>query len=551
MPTNRPSLEEIYSATKAVVKKPSLDVLFKETRGGLLPTAIQAERRILTQPTALQRFAPPLLGLQTIGRAFQRGEAALAEPVMAAIRKKYPVFGEEPPAGNAFIRGISGRSFSPRTQWGQTEFGDVIEEAGRRALGVDIPDPLSAAGGLAIATLASGGLPAIAKAGAIPIRASQGAARQGAIRIAQGILKPTGKFAKRGSQIAEASLREGALRSSAKGTAEAAQTRIDKLLGEVDALAESSDVVADLKPAFRRVSATAKYWVGQGEPKRALDILSKVKDITTARGVTPTTEMSVSDVLKLRRAQDAALKRLKPGGGFWSETLPPGIEARQEFAGGLRKILGQAVPEIGAKNKRISNLIDVAKVAAKREGVTSRNNLLDIIDYFLVTAATKSHGAMPILAAKKLWQGSKALGARGLYKYSQLGKRILPTKASLPPSPKIPRQITGRLQPLMLEGEVAPKQLGVAREFGEGFTRSPLPSNIEELREAAAQKRLEDLLRMKKQEVKPIESIGQAVATQRKSLLRKFGINPFTGKMKWGKAKNAYEAALERLKSKR
>jgi len=262
----------------------------------------------------------------------------------------------------------------------------------------------------------------VAKSIPAMLRATQPAAKNAAIRIAQGILRPTGKFAKRSSKIAEASLQEGVLKSSAERTQKASQTLIDDLMSKVDDLAGKSTAYTELKPAFRRVAATAKYWIGQGKPDRAEKILTEVSNIAKAKRLTPSRVLSTKDILTLRRSEDEALKRLKPGGGFFSETVPADIEARQEFSGGLRKILGKASPEIGNINKRISSLIDVSKTAGKRTGVSSRNNLLDIVDYGLAAGSMANPKLSALLIAKKLFQAGKAGTAKGLYKYSKFGE---------------------------------------------------------------------------------------------------------------------------------
>lgn len=343
--------------------------------------------------------------------------------------------------------------------------------------------------------LAGPALKAVGKFGGMATRAAQSGARGTAINIARNILKPTGKFAKRGERIAESALEQGVLRSSVKRTAEKAQSRIDALMDQVDELANKAQGSANLKGAYRRVAAAAKYWMLQGKPERAEKILTEITNISKAKMLHPKRQMSIKGILNLRRSQDEALKRLKPGGGFYSETIPADIEARQEFAGGLRKILGQAVPEIGEKNRAISSLIDVKNVAGKRGGVSSRNEPLSLSDLGLLGVGAISPKAWAILAAKKLYQGGKAGVARGLYGFSKIGQRATP-KVSRFGSREIPIQqlLESPSAQGLLEGPSSVKGLEVSPRFGQGFERTATtPEDVFAGRAFHGPKQLEDL----------------------------------------------------------
>lgn len=587
------TLDDLFLATrKKSGSSQSLDDLFRATRKKSIPTAIAADRAIIRKPSALEVAVPPIGGLRTIGRAYARGEAAIAEPLLQKIRQKYPVFGEDTPVQD-MARGIKGESFSPRREGEQAELGDVVEEYGRRRFGVDVPDPVSSALGFAGMTALTAGTGALAKGGAALVGktavAAQGGARKGALRIAKGIMRPGGKYEKRAGAIAESALKEGVLRSSAERTSEAAQGKIDRIMQEVEEIAEKSTSFADLKPAFRRVAAAAKYWMSEGEPERAEAILRKMDDIATAKGLSPNQILSVPEILDLKRAQDAATKKLKPN-AFFADTNTPSIETRQELGGGLRKILGMAEPEIGSRNKRISNLIDVKNVSGKRGNVSSRNNALDIVDYGLTAASMKNKEVLPLLIAKKAWQGGKALTARGLYGFSQFGKktpritsRAIPdiiaedqrmlespaarallggskNTAAIGVSEKFgsgferqattPGEVFGRRAtrgPKQITGQ-SPKQLTTDPRYGEGFERiATTPEDVEAIRsaseEALKQRGIEEF---SKTLFKPEGVFGR----ERGITPKKFGLNPITGEHKQGKPTTAIQAALARLKKK-
>lgn len=114
---------------------------------GQIDSEVQEQRKIFKNKGVPSGFDT----LESVGQALTREEAAVADPLLSLIRRAKPRLGEEIEPGSSlqdFSRGAKGLSFSPRSEGRQAEFGDVIEEAGQRFLGVDVPDPVSAAGGL-------------------------------------------------------------------------------------------------------------------------------------------------------------------------------------------------------------------------------------------------------------------------------------------------------------------------------------------------------------------------------------------------------------------
>lgn len=366
------------------------------------------------------------------------------------------------------------------------------------------------------------------------IGGAQGAAREQAIRMAKNIIKPTGKYAARGEKIAETALEEGVLSSSVKKTAERAQGRINQLMDEIDELAASSDIQADLRPAFRSASASAKYWIKQGKPERAEKIISEIRNIAQAKRLSPNAPMSVSRLTALRRSEDEALKRLKPGGGFYSETLPADIEARQAFAGGMRKSIAKAVPEIGEKNKTVSRLIDVGKVAEKRSGVSGRNEALSLGDILLGAAGTISPKAWGLLVAKKAWQGVKGPTARALYGFSKIGAKPGAARSSMQFADEVIPEVVGKDVPQKLLFGGSRKLLPAPR--------TPITTSIPKA-EFGGPKQLRSPYYI---EQSPILFGEAGVSGNKVSMLKKMGINPFTGEMKYGKPSTTLQKALER-----
>lgn len=93
--------------------------------------------------------------------------------------------------------------------------------------------------------------------------------KSGGVRMAQNIIRPTGRYAKRGEQIAETALREGVLRSGARETAEAAASKIDPLMQEVDDIAASITDQMTAERGLKRMDALERWYVQRGSPERA------------------------------------------------------------------------------------------------------------------------------------------------------------------------------------------------------------------------------------------------------------------------------------------
>lgn len=355
-----------------------------------------------------------------------------------------------------------------------------------------------------------------------------------AVRIARNIIRPTGKYASRGKALAETSLEEGVLRHNSGGTAQASQEVIDNLMSQVDDLAKNSNIDVSMKPAFQRAAAAAKYWISEGKPDRASKILKEIQNLATAKGINSQTSLPASRFLNVRRSGDAALKKLTPGGGFFSQTVPPGVEGRQEFLGGMRRALGKAIPEIGEKNQRISKLIDLANAASKRENVSSRNDLLGLKDYILAVGAKNNPDIWPILLAKKAWQGGQGLAARGMYNTGKLARQFgerIRTLGGEDVSETIPRQLGNSGARKLLSAERGPITTAIPKpELETGARTLRAPYYLEE---------------------SPISFDVPSNPVLKKSTIKKYGINPFTGKMKPQKALSALEIALKRAKGKK
>jgi hypothetical protein len=346
-----------------------------------------------------------------------------------------------------------------------------------------------------------------------------------AIRISKNIIRPTGKYASRSEKIAKTALKYGTLRSTAGDTAERSKEIIEKKLNEVDSLAENANANISMRPAFKRAAAAARYWINEGKPDRAKSILSEIQTLANAKGINANTSLPAKRFLNLRRSGDVALKKLKPEGGFFSTVLPPDIEARQEFLGGMRRSFGQAIPEAGSKNKEISELIDLANASSNRSNVSSRNDLMGLTDWVMLAG-----GKEKLFMLKKLLQGGRSLGARGMYNAAQFIKSL----------ERNPSALTGENI-----NETIPNQLNSMEP------RKLLPAPKKPITTAIPMPEFKNQIGTSKLIEKTPIIFGEKPSIQKTSMLKKFGINPFTGKLKKSKIPSQYQAALKRfIKSK-
>lgn len=118
-----------------------------------------------------------------------------------------------------------------------------------------------------------------------------------------------------------------------------------------------------------------------------------------------------------------------------------------------------------------------------------------------------------------------------------LGKgKMLPSPETVSPLP------VDRSPKLLTTTKGTPKLLGVTSEFGEGFERVSPQESFKRIKEFAFR-----YYNPKKQIVEIPE--GTVLGTKAKSLLKKIGVDPFTGKMKYGKPSTAFQRAWERAKT--
>ena len=270
-----------------------------------------------------------------------------------------------------------------------------------------------------------------------------------AIRSARNIIRPTGKLAKRGNRIAETSLKEGVLSSDKS-----------KMMGKINKKLENFDQeLADLidknqalgkemtgERGIKRAQALERWYRRSGASDKAdrvkavtediirgeklnEPVMGEVKRLDTLGVSSKRTEQigtkprsfGVKEGQAKKTRQYEVLRKSKQGGGYGSETSSPEIETRQEMAGGFRRGLEKEIPEVGPLNRRFGDMVELGKAVKGREGVSSRNNFLDLGDIGMAAAGTINPKAWVALLARKLAQSGQGAAARGLYKFGKSG----------------------------------------------------------------------------------------------------------------------------------
>lgn len=460
------------------------------------------------------------------GEMIQRG-------VLAA--KKFPEIAN----AYAFGGGISG---------GRKLYDTPIETISD-AYGISVPPkPVSLSGKVIGAGIDIGTGALMGRFGGSALQRLGQGANKTALRIADQIIHPTGKLAKRAKNISKTSLETGSLRSTAERTAEVGQRKIHDLMNDVEQISDamtSGNLTA--KGALKRVDALARWYKSRGDSASAEKILSVKKDIISgeklmkpvlkeveeggfvmgnaskqvspqitktlgenipdqyktkaryesvrlkggkfgrsepkreilthkkyverpedivamndpgAAGARPrkiTTispketyelrpmyrgvgkksikaigeeprKMTVKQINQKRRGQDALLKRKKEGGGYLSDVNSSEIQARKEFAGGLRREIGKASPEIAEKNRLISQLIDLVTASEKRAPVASRNNFMGLVNSGLVSGSIADKRLLIPALGRMAWGFGKSAAAKKLYGFGKSTKNIDPKK---------------------------------------------------------------------------------------------------------------------------
>lgn len=218
------------------------------------------------------------------------GAAAAAPSLNPAIIGASAIAGGTTGAGvGEGVRQLIGRKFGVQPK------GQIMRQLGGAMIPAAASEILGAGAGMAL-------------------NAAKPAATNAAIRLSQNIIRPMGRLKNRGAQIAESALQEGVLRSGAKETQQAAQSKINSLMQQVDQIASGlKNQTITAEGAGRRMDALSVWYRRRGDPASAEKILTLKNNIMKGEGLTEPVMQTVLTPLK------------QPENGF---VIPAGSESK-------------------------------------------------------------------------------------------------------------------------------------------------------------------------------------------------------------------------------
>jgi hypothetical protein len=271
-------------------------------------------------------------------------------------------------------------------------------------------------------------------------------AQKAAIRIAKNIIRPTGKLAKRSDILAKTALEEGLLSSNPQSMVKKVKAKGSQLQGEIDGLIDNfQGGKLNYESALKRMDALARKYRSLGafdDADKVLKVKNQIieggnlrqpvmgvtsevdelgipKEKITKIGEKPR-EVTASQMNKRKREEYRYLEGKRQNGGWMSDTSTPEIVARQEFAGGTRREIARNIPEVDPLNRRFGNIIDLGKAVEGRANVGTRNDIMSLGDIVLAS----NPKTVPLMFARKAWQGARGFGAKSLYGLERFGKNV-------------------------------------------------------------------------------------------------------------------------------
>ena len=355
------------------------------------------------------------------------------------------------------------------SKMGSEFFGGIPEMASRKPLISSMAGPLGATGGKEEGVdyfpksvseggkvagselgLASGMLdPALALSAPLKQVIAKPVQKLG-VRIMQGILKPKGELAEKGTQIAERALWEG-LKGSKEGMLKRAYSLLQEGGKEIgDIITKNKGKNIDIDIVFKELNdLKKKYAFAQNEKKvEAINTLiekfrptfKEQKTITSAKRVggefnkmtgeyTPITKRvkqtrTVRRDVPIEEAQArkvAQYQDIAEGRGYPLETTSPEIAGRKSYARGFMKATEKVAPEISRPNKRFGGVSEIAQALEERLPTEQRQNLLGLGDIILGAAGTISPQALTAGLTRKAlqWTPITSRIAQGAYRFGR------------------------------------------------------------------------------------------------------------------------------------
>ncbi|MBX4201213.1 hypothetical protein KW786_03790 [Candidatus Parcubacteria bacterium] len=248
---------------------------------------------------------------------------------------------------------------------------------------------------------------------------------------------------------------------------------------------------------------------------------------------------------KLQKQTEPLLKKIAAGESIQRSAAE--IKALDKIRFGLKTMVEGGNPEVKRLNESFAALKETEGLARNQANLAKKANptLLDKVPFLknvLHAMVSPKQAAFQALDFQPTMKGRTKNIAK-LFEMAQEASREKP-----PVMPKKRALLQGPARRSLLPAPQRRKGLPVSPEYGEGFERKPLPPNIEELRAEADQRRANALFQIPERETPKIISLGRALmqAESKKTSPKKFGINPFTGKMKPSELVTALQAAMKR-----
>lgn len=271
-------------------------------------------------------------------------------------------------------------------------------------------------------------------------------------------------------------------------------------------------------------------------------VLNAYKDFNQGRGFNRV--QAQAEKVRLQRETEPLLKRLAAGENI--ARSPYEIQALDKIRHGLMKVVAGGNPEIERLNDAYAALRETESLARNQANLARKTTptLLEKIpiikDILSAVARGRAYPEQVALRALNM-QPSLQKRTKNITNLYELAQRSKP-KVTIPKVSE-PLQISQGALPKGITGPKEPKMISASSEAGEGFQRISDPEQVESIRQAFAEKlRKEAIDEFAQTLLKPEGLVSGGKKTSPKS----FGLNPFSGEIKYGKPLTALQAAIKR-----
>lgn len=269
MAAERPPLDQIFLNTRRgeVLDRPPLEEVFTSSRHPSIYSKGGVYDQFGPNPRTFNPFEGAELGPANVG-ARQPGSALPFVGQTAGGTAFGPAGGVVGALAGEGVRQVIGRKFGVQDE---ADPGKQFKAAGKAAL---------------YGELFGAGANRLIQGAGRAIEAAKPGAKANAVRMARNILRPTGRYAKKGERIAETSLKEGAISSDLKRVGEKTAAKMSAVQDEIDNLInqyEGEGITAE--GALKRMDALARRYRQLGDPDSASKVLKVKNDIIQSQGL--------------------------------------------------------------------------------------------------------------------------------------------------------------------------------------------------------------------------------------------------------------------------